>query len=143
MVESCHKRVACTPVHEGEPQNRKTWNKHEQTISRPSLPGARTLLGAPGHTTRSKKLLGTKGIVTRSKDVLGWRPFNARVSSFTLCLGSRHKPERHMLVHLCGPGLFLRDCMLFDVMLFVSLCAHGILYDFVGDFVEVDDFWKV
>ena len=30
--------------------------------------GARTLLGAPGLTTRSKKLLGTKGIATRSKD---------------------------------------------------------------------------
>ena len=28
----------------------------------------RTVLGAPGLTTRSKKLLGTKGIVTRSKD---------------------------------------------------------------------------
>ena len=30
--------------------------------------GARTLLGAPGLTTRSKKLLGAKGIATRSKD---------------------------------------------------------------------------
>ena len=34
--------------------------------------GARTLLGAPGHTTRtttrSKKLLGAKGIATRSKE---------------------------------------------------------------------------
>ena len=29
---------------------------------------ARTLLGAPGHTTRSKKLLGAPGIATRSKD---------------------------------------------------------------------------
>ena len=29
---------------------------------------SRTLLGAPGLTTRSKKLLGTKGITTRSKD---------------------------------------------------------------------------
>ena len=28
--------------------------------------GARTLLGAPGIATRSKKLLGTKGIATRS-----------------------------------------------------------------------------
>ena len=30
--------------------------------------GARTLLGAPGFTTRSKKLLGAPGIATRSKD---------------------------------------------------------------------------
>ena len=29
--------------------------------------GARTLLGAPGLTTRSKTLLGAKGIATRSK----------------------------------------------------------------------------
>ena len=28
----------------------------------------RTLLGAPGRTTRSKKLLGAPGIATRSKD---------------------------------------------------------------------------
>ena len=26
------------------------------------------LLGAPGHTTRSKKLLGARGIATRNKD---------------------------------------------------------------------------
>ena len=32
--------------------------------------GARTLLGARGLTTRSKKLLGTKGIATRSKDAI-------------------------------------------------------------------------
>ena len=32
--------------------------------------GARTLLGAPGLTTRSKKLLGAKGIATRSKKQL-------------------------------------------------------------------------
>ena len=32
------------------------------------LLGARTLLGAPGLTTRSKKLLGAPGIATRSKD---------------------------------------------------------------------------
>ena len=30
--------------------------------------GARTLLGAPGLTTRNKKLLSTKGIATSSKD---------------------------------------------------------------------------
>ena len=35
---------------------------------RPSLLGARTLLGAPGLTTRSKKLLGAPGIAARSKD---------------------------------------------------------------------------
>ena len=33
-----------------------------------SLLGARTLLGAPGLTTRSKTLLGSPGIATRSKD---------------------------------------------------------------------------
>ena len=33
-----------------------------------SIRGARTLLGAPGLTTRSKKLLGAKDIATRSKD---------------------------------------------------------------------------
>ena len=32
------------------------------------LLGARTLLGAPGLTTRNKKLLGAPGIATRSKD---------------------------------------------------------------------------
>ena len=32
------------------------------------LLGARTLLGAAGIATRSKKLLGAKGIATRSKD---------------------------------------------------------------------------
>ena len=41
------------------------WMLHD--ARRPSL-GAKTLLGAPGHTTRSKKLLGTKGIATRSKN---------------------------------------------------------------------------
>ena len=34
------------------------------------LLGARTLLGAPGLTTRRKKLLGAKGIATRSKDAM-------------------------------------------------------------------------
>ena len=33
-----------------------------------SLLQARTLLGAPGRTTRNKKLLGAPGIATRSKD---------------------------------------------------------------------------
>ena len=34
------------------------------------LPGARTLLGAPGLTS-NKKLLGTKGIATSNKKLLG------------------------------------------------------------------------
>ena len=42
------------------------------------LLGARTLLGAPGLNTRSKKLLGAPGIATSNKDstsmLLGWRP---------------------------------------------------------------------
>ena len=37
---------------------------------RASLLGARTLLGAPGPTTRSKKLLGAKGIAIGSKKLL-------------------------------------------------------------------------
>ena len=39
-------------------------------VNQVNLSGARTLLGAPGHTTRSKKLLVTKGIATRSKDAI-------------------------------------------------------------------------
>ena len=35
--------------------------------------GTRTLLGAPGLTTRSKKLLGAKGVATRNKDAT-WSP---------------------------------------------------------------------
>ena len=37
---------------------------------RPSPLGARTLVVAPGLTTRNKKLLGAKGIATRSKDAI-------------------------------------------------------------------------
>ena len=40
----------------------------EEIHGMPSLLGARTLLGAPGLTTRNNKLLGAKGIATRSKD---------------------------------------------------------------------------
>ena len=36
--------------------------------------GARTLLGAPGLTTRNKKLLGAPGIATRSKDATNVGP---------------------------------------------------------------------
>ena len=43
-------------------------SKKHPMAYRASLLGARTLLGAPGHTTRSKKLLGTKGIATRNKE---------------------------------------------------------------------------
>ena len=35
------------------------------------LLGARTLLGAPGRTTRNKKLLGAPGRTTRNKKLLG------------------------------------------------------------------------
>ena len=41
---------------------------------RASLLEARTLLGAPGLTTRNEKLLGTKGIATRSKDATRGAP---------------------------------------------------------------------
>ena len=40
--------------------------------------GARTLLGAPGRTTRNKKLLGAPGIATRSKKLLGTKGIATR-----------------------------------------------------------------
>ena len=40
----------------------------KQCVRRKMQLGARTLLGAPGRTTKNKKLLGAKGIATRSKD---------------------------------------------------------------------------
>ena len=46
--------------------------------------GARTLLGAPGLTTRSKKLLGAKGIATRNKKLLGTLSTNQSVSSYSI-----------------------------------------------------------
>ena len=54
------------------------WQRGIQSISTTSkssilvksLVAARTLLGAPGLTTRSKKLLVTKGSATRSKDAI-------------------------------------------------------------------------
>ena len=45
----------------------KTFQESEY-IQRQISAEARTLLGAPGLTTRSKTLLVTKGIATRSKD---------------------------------------------------------------------------
>ena len=48
-------------------------NFREKAIAvrwRSSLLVARTLLGAPGLTTRNKKLLGAPGIATRSKDAI-------------------------------------------------------------------------
>ena len=48
------------------------WPQHQESGPTGPRPfpdlGARTLLGAPGRTTRSKKLLGALGIATRSKD---------------------------------------------------------------------------
>ena len=41
----------------------------------PQAIGLKTLLGAPGLTTRSKKPLGGKGIATRSDRMLGTSPF--------------------------------------------------------------------
>ena len=65
------------------------------TSWRPSLLVARTLLGAPGLTTRNKKLPGAPGIATRSKDAISWRPslFSAFVS-----LMSR-RVSRHGALH--------------------------------------------
>ena len=57
---------------------------------RPLLLGAKTLLGAPGLTTRNKKLLGTKGIATRSKDatrleaIARWETFDMPNALFGL-----------------------------------------------------------
>ena len=44
----------------------------------------RTLLGAPGLTTRNKKLLGTKGIATRSKDASRLEAIAFRLEAFAL-----------------------------------------------------------
>ena len=48
---------------------------------RPSLLGARTLLGAPGLTTRSKKLLVTRGIATSNKNALRLEAIATRVEA--------------------------------------------------------------
>ena len=45
--------------------------KKHRKVQRKETLGARTLLGAPGLTTRSKKLLEAPGIATRSKKLLG------------------------------------------------------------------------
>ena len=50
---------------------KSAWELRELGAILASLLGARTLLGAPGLTTRSKKLLRAKGIATRSKKLLG------------------------------------------------------------------------
>ena len=48
---------------------RKAWTSFmEDEVASLRLDHIRTLLGAPGLTTRSKKLLGAPGIATRSKD---------------------------------------------------------------------------
>ena len=63
----------------GRGQRQVFWICHRfngnEKKERASLLGARTLLGAPGHTTRNKKLLVTQGIATRS--LLGWRPLKS------------------------------------------------------------------
>ena len=54
---------------------------------------ARTLLGAPGRTTRNKKLLGAKGIATRSTDAT----LTANLSHAGRNVGSRvghHRPSQ-------------------------------------------------
>ena len=46
-------------------------SKHWKLLGwRPLLLGARTLLGAPGLTTRNKNLVGAPGIASRSKDAI-------------------------------------------------------------------------
>ena len=47
------------PSHQPNRRHLQSYAKHFKS---------RTLLVAPGHTTRNKKLLGAKGIATRSKD---------------------------------------------------------------------------
>ena len=72
-----------------------TWQNSSESFfcQRASLLGARTLLGAPGLTTRSKKLLGTKGIATNG----AWTPLlferPGRIAWRTV-LGSMCQPER-------------------------------------------------
>ena len=62
---------------------------------------ARTLLGAPGHTTRSKKLLGAPGIVVRLADIVGGSNSSTANDSSTMgwhryhCLNWRRPASRH------------------------------------------------
>ena len=48
------------------PSESNVWHRESNLLA--SLLGARTLLGAPGRTTRNKKLLEPAGVATRSKD---------------------------------------------------------------------------
>ena len=69
----------------------------------PRLLGARTLLGAPGLTTRNKKLLGAKGIATngarkatRGKKLLvtvrySVHPFEQQEATSNTCIASSNK----------------------------------------------------
>ena len=53
-----------------------------------ALRGARTLLGAPGLTTRNNKLLGAPGIATRNKDATSDPPWlDGRRALRTMLLG--------------------------------------------------------
>ena len=70
---------------------------------RPLLLGARTLLGAPGLTTRNKKLLGAFGIATRSKDAISL--ICSRLSSHLVKLSSQVRRV-----------VLLRYCMLFAMV---------------------------
>ena len=69
------------------------WRRHPKRWTRL---GARTLLGAPGLTTRNKKLLGAPGIATSSKKILGARGRHPK--KYQRALASRAIPPCHPAV---------------------------------------------
>ena len=73
-------------VSELSPRLHKVTERHklkivEECAGAVCLIGTRTLLEAPGLTTRSKKLLGAPGIATRSKDATTFQSAMAMVMS--------------------------------------------------------------
>ena len=75
-------------------------NKEKDERSNRLLLGAKTLLGAPGLTTRSKKLLGAPGIATRM--LLGWRVSSLHWTRFVVPGGA---PRRESALR----GVWLPD----------------------------------
>ena len=63
---------------------------------------ARTLLGAPGLTTRSKKLLGTKGVATRSQDATCCRPRPNPTAETTVLIAPAQSAMGGALRAACG-----------------------------------------
>ena len=71
---------------------------------RPSLLGARTLLGAPGLTTRNKRLLGAPGIATSSKDASRLEAISSRSKDATR--GSTRNKKLLGTIRQVGPRSF-------------------------------------